>query len=93
MTEEENKYQLNKDYLERDSKNWLLSNNLYDAAADADAIIFLTDWDEFYNLNYKKLYKLMRSPCWIFDTRNVVNSTDVKSVGFKIWKLGDGALN
>ena len=93
LDEEENKYQLNKDFIKKDSKNWLLFDNLYDAAADTDAIILLTDWDEFYNLDYQKLYKLMRSPCWIFDTRNVVDSSYVQSFGFKIWKLGDGALN
>ncbi|MDC3027426.1 nucleotide sugar dehydrogenase [bacterium] len=71
---------------------WQKYNDVYEAARGSDAIIILTDWDEFYNLDYAKLYSVMRMPCWIFDTRNIINVKLAESVGFNIWKLGDGSF-
>ena len=45
-----------------------------------------------YKLDFAKLFKVMRSPCWIFDTRNIINTKIVKSFGFNVWKLGDGSF-
>ena len=89
----ENINQINKKFIPKDTKSWTFFDNIYDAAHGTDAIILLTDWQEFYKLNFQKLYNLMRSPCWIFDTRNVIDPSYVKSFGFKVWKLGDGSLN
>ena len=70
---------------------WKKFDDLYEAARGCDAIIILTGWKEFNNLDYSKLFKVMRSPCWIFDTRNIVNVKIAESFGFNIWKLGDGS--
>ena len=32
----------------------------------------------------------MRSPSWIFDTRNVIDQDNAKNSGFKVWKVGNG---
>lgn len=93
LTDGEKDSYLYKELTSKDSIKWSLFDNVYDTASGADAIIILTDWCEFYELNYQKIYKLMRSPCWIFDTRNVIDCVYVKSFGFKVWKLGDGSLN
>ena len=40
--------------------NWDFFNNIYEAAKDSDAIVILTEWSEFKNLDFKKLSEIMR---------------------------------
>ena len=77
--------------LKKYKNSWKKFDDLYEAAKGCDAIIILTGWKEFYNLDYSKLFKVMRSPSWIFDTRNIINAKIAESFGFNIWKLGDGS--
>jgi len=62
------------------------------ACLNSDAIIVMTDWQEFYKLDFLKLSKIMRKPRFIFDTRNVINLKEAKNFGFRIWNLGDGSF-
>ena len=73
-----------------DNESLNVVNSVYEAAKDSDAIVILTDWNEFFNIDFKKLSKCMRAPSWIFDTRNVVDPKIAKTFGFKVWKLGNG---
>ena len=79
--------------LETNCGSWNFTSSINQAVDGADAIVILTDWSEFHNLNFEILKKTMRAPSWIFDTRNVVNFKTAKSYGFKVWKLGDGSMN
>ena len=69
------------------------SNNFEEIFADADAILVLTEWEEYKNLDWNKLSKLMRKPAWIFDSRSIVDPNQIKTLGVKLWKIGDGTLN
>ena len=71
-------------------KYWEKAYNIYEASENSDAIVILTNWDEFSDLDLKKLYEVMSPPCWIFDTRNMINYSEAKKHGFNVWKLGDG---
>ncbi len=69
---------------------WSFANSTYEAAENADAILILTEWDEFKYLDFEKLSKIMRKPSWIFDTRSIINIQDAKSFGINVWNLGKG---
>ena len=58
--------------------SWFFSDNIYDAANDADAIVVLTEWEEYSNINWDKISKLMRKPSWIFDSRSILNGKEMK---------------
>ena len=60
----------------------------YEAAAGADAIILLTEWEQYKGLDYKKLYKSMRKPAFLFDGRNILNHAELKSIGFEVKGIG-----
>ena len=75
------------------NKTWEVAESVLSSVKDADAIIFLTEWDEFFHLEFQKIYELMRPPCWVFDTRNIINVNELNKIGFNVWKLGDGSLN
>jgi len=59
----------------------------YDAAAGADAVVTVTEWTEFRDLNLQRLRKVMRSPLLI-DFRNLFSVDDVKKDGFEYWSIG-----
>jgi UDPglucose 6-dehydrogenase len=63
------------------------STNAYEAAHDADALVLMTEWNEFRNLDFAKLKTLMRRPLLV-DLRNVYESSRVTSLGFRHVSVG-----
>lgn len=59
----------------------------YDALVDADALILLTEWNEFRVLNYKGIEKLLKSKL-IFDGRNIYEPNEMKEFGFTYYSIG-----
>lgn len=62
----------------------------YEAAAGAYAILILTEWDLFKDLDYKKIYQGMRKPAFIYDGRNILDLESLKTIGFKAIGIGQG---
>ena len=58
------------------------------AVKGADAVIILTEWEEFKNLDWQSIYDLMRKPAWVFDTRVYLDGKKLSEIGFNVWKLG-----
>jgi UDPglucose 6-dehydrogenase len=56
-------------------------DDAYQVAKDVDAIILVTEWDEFRNLDLKKIRDLMRQPVFL-DGRNVYSPEKMKELGF-----------
>ncbi len=67
--------------------------NPYDAAKGAHAIAILTDWKEFEDLDYKKMFESMNKPAFIFDGRNILNHQELFEIGFNVYPLGKPALS
>jgi UDPglucose 6-dehydrogenase len=61
----------------------------YSAAEDSDALILVTPWPEFRDLDYQKLYFLMKRPM-IFDTQNMLNKDMLSNIGFSYFGTGRG---
>ena len=59
----------------------------YEAAKDADALLILTEWDEFKELDLKKIKSLLKNPK-IIDGRNIYNPEDLKKEGFTYISIG-----
>ena len=58
---------------------------------NAHAVIILTEWEEFRKLNWKLISKKMVPPAWVFDSRSIVNTKNVREAGLSLWRLGDGS--
>jgi UDPglucose 6-dehydrogenase len=56
-------------------------------ADSSDAIILMTEWSEFQQLDYQQLAKLMRSPI-IIDCRNFLSPADLAEAGFQHIGIG-----
>ncbi|MFO8027315.1 MAG: UDP-glucose 6-dehydrogenase [Opitutales bacterium] len=62
----------------------------YAATRDAHAVLVLTEWDEFKELDYKKIYDAMRLPAFLFDGRNILDLEALRQVGFEASGIGKG---
>ncbi|XP_021761535.1 UDP-glucose 6-dehydrogenase 3-like [Chenopodium quinoa] len=60
----------------------------YEATKDAHAVCILTEWEEFRNLDYKKIFDGMRKPAFVFDGRNVVDVDKLREIGFIVYSIG-----
>jgi UDPglucose 6-dehydrogenase len=61
--------------------------NAYEAAEGCDAVIVVTDWNEFKLLNMEKLRDAMRQPV-LFDGRNMYQPDKVRKCGLEYFSIG-----
>jgi UDPglucose 6-dehydrogenase len=66
----------------------IAASDPYTAAKDADAIVVCTDWDEFRELDYERLYALMRKPAFVFDGRLILDQSELNRLGFEVFAIG-----
>jgi UDPglucose 6-dehydrogenase len=64
----------------------------YEAAKGAHAIAVMTEWNEYKELDYRKIYAEMERPAFIFDGRNILNHKELFETGFNVFPLGQPAL-
>ena len=60
----------------------------YRAAKEADAVLVMTDWKEYAALDWAKIYKAMRKPALVFDTRNCLDTRVLRDLGFNVLNIG-----
>jgi UDPglucose 6-dehydrogenase len=57
------------------------------AAEGADAIVIVTEWDEFTRLDFRKLRTVVRTPV-VVDLRNLLNEEHLRRSGFRYSAVG-----
>ena len=62
----------------------------YAAAKGAHAVAVLTEWDEFRDLDYERIYDSMLKPAVVFDGRNILDLEHLREIGFKAEGIGKG---
>jgi UDPglucose 6-dehydrogenase len=67
------------------------ASDAYAAARDADAVVIVTEWDEFRALDLKKLAQVMRGKVLV-DLRNVYDRDDAAEAGLTYSGVGRGRL-
>jgi UDPglucose 6-dehydrogenase len=66
-----------------------LCEDPYEVARNADAILLATEWNEFKQLDFKEIYKVMKQPI-IMDGRNLWDGAYLRSLGFTYFSVGQG---
>jgi UDPglucose 6-dehydrogenase len=61
--------------------------NAYEAVKGADALVIVTEWNQFRNLDLDRIKKLLKEP-YFFDLRNVYEPRKLKEKGFKYFCTG-----
>lgn len=63
------------------------SDSSYDALKETNALILLTEWNEFRNPDFSKIKAELKNPI-IFDGRNQYNTFNLKELGFEYYQVG-----
>lgn len=64
-------------------------NDVYSMAQGCDALMVITEWNEFKNIDLEYLRSLMKSPV-VFDGRNIYDPEKMKQLGFRYRGFGRG---
>jgi UDPglucose 6-dehydrogenase len=64
-------------------------NDIYESAKGADCVILMTEWNEFKEVDWKRLKGVMTQPA-ILDGRNIYDPEKLKEMGFKYAGIGRG---
>lgn len=60
----------------------------YEAANKAHAVVVCTEWDEFKNYDYKRVFDNMLKPAFIFDGRMILDHKNLQEMGFRVYTIG-----
>lgn len=64
-----------------------LCKNPYEVAQGADALVLATEWNEFKQLDFERIYSLMRTPI-LLDGRNQWDYEKLREMGFTYFGVG-----
>ena len=69
---------------------WSFKKDIYSSISGTDAVVVLTEWEEFTNIKWDEASRIMRSPAWVFDARSITNREEILASGLNLWRVGDG---
>ena len=69
---------------------WQLAPSAREAASGADAVLILTEWREFQQIDWTALAASMRQPAWLFDGRAIADTAAARAAGLNVWTVGEG---
>ena len=64
------------------------AKNPYEALKGAYAVAVITEWDEFRDYDWQKIYDNMNKPAYIFDGRNILDHNKLRKIGFEVQAIG-----
>jgi len=76
-----------KEYPENMDKGAIMAASPYRAVKGANLMVLVTEWSEFYDLDFKKVKSLMAN-CNILDGRNILDRQKLQKMGFKYAGIG-----
>lgn len=65
----------------------IYTQNMYEAAEQADAVVLLTEWKQFRMPDWSRLHAMMRGHT-IVDGRNIYDRAEAVAAGFGYWAIG-----
>ena len=70
--------------------NWKFSKSLFDIFNNVHAVLMLTEWDEYKNIDWHEVSKKMVRPAWVFDSRSIIEKKNIINTKLNLWRVGDG---
>ena len=72
----------------KNKRHVLVYDRHIDCIYQTNIIAILTEWDEFKEYDWEKIYDNMSKPAYLFDGRNVLEKEKLESIGFNYIGLG-----
>lgn len=63
-----------------------------EAANGAHGLALVTEWDEFKDLDFERVYQGMHKPAFVFDGRNILPHDRLRALGFRVFAIGKPLL-
>jgi UDPglucose 6-dehydrogenase len=70
--------------------SWQQVAEVQQAASGADALLLLTEWQAFAQIDWAAVAALMRRPAWLFDARAKADAAAARAAGLQVWTVGEG---
>ncbi len=67
-----------------------VNDSAADALDQAHAMVVLTEWDEFRDLDFDAIYSRMYKPAFAFDGRTILPAERLEKIGFQLYTIGKG---
>ncbi len=86
-----NQNQIKNEFEERnyhENQNWSYNPSIIENIKESHAILILTEWKEYQNLDWQEIEKLMLKPSWVFDTRMISDYERIKVTNINFWRVG-----
>ncbi|MDA3947321.1 MAG: UDP-glucose/GDP-mannose dehydrogenase family protein [Helicobacteraceae bacterium] len=74
-------------YYLKDNANVAYVDSKYEALSNADAVILVTEWQEFRSPDFDEMKKLLKTPIF-FDGRNQFDKVRMANLGFEYFQIG-----
>ncbi len=71
-----------------DNPRLVIAKSAYEAASGAHALAVVTEWDEFKQLDYPRIFAAMEHPAFVFDGRNILDLPKLREIGFRASGIG-----
>ena len=68
-----------------------MCTDAYDALKGADAVVIVTEWNEFRQFDFARARTLMKAPVMV-DLRNIYDPAELAAAGFDYWSVGRRAV-
>ena len=70
--------------------SWNFISDIGQCFVNADAVVILTEWEEYTKIDWEMASIKMRKPSWIFDSRSVIEPNEMIKLGINFWRIGYG---
>ena len=80
--------QIDDDEIEKNLNRVIICDDVYKAIEKSNLLVICTEWDEFINLDWNKIYHKMENNSWVYDGRNILDRDKLEKIGFKTFFIG-----
>ena len=67
-----------------------IAKSALSAAQNSEAVVVVTEWSEFRNIDWRAVYGTMKKPAFVFDGRMILDRLALREIGFEVVTIGRG---
>lgn len=71
-------------------KQLTICSSCEEASDGSHGVAVLTEWDEFRDVDFTKVYESMFKPAFLFDGRDILDHARLRDMGFDVYAIGKG---
>ena len=77
---------------ESDMGSWFSASSISESIQNSHCIVIITEWQEFEKIDWHFASQTMFKPSWVFDTRGIISTNDLKPYDLNFWTIGNGDI-